>query len=222
MKKIVLCILLLSTLISLFAEDYDYTLQIKAFKPGNQDVEMKINNALTLEDIKGENSSIVLNEYAGKFINNIPSNPTSMVSEVVFSYRIEGADSVETGTSYTLNISMTPFKRVGGPEVIPALFQLGYIDATFPGEANELNVTTRDNWNIEIDSSVLNSNVSTGKGTLSKSWTLNRTEGTNNSSPNWIVRGAVGLILDYQTYQDAKKTPIGKYTSTVTLELVTP
>ena len=40
-------------------------------------------------------------------------------------------------------------------------------------------------------------------------------------APNWVARGAVGVIIDYSSYQSAD-TPYGRYQSnvTVTLEVV--
>ena len=228
MKKIVIFTLLLLIFIPLFAEEYDYTLRIRAFKPGDSGVVMKINNALTLEDLAFTSPSpINLNEHIERFVGNIPStDPSSMVSNVVFSYRIEGADAPESGSvSYTLNISMTPFSREGGTEVIPALFQLGNLDVTFPGSAGEINSPTKDDWNISYaDISVKNEKADSdsGNAVFSETWTVKNTLTSNaNQMPNWIARGAVGLILDYSVFQ-SDKIPFGKYKSTVTLELVTP
>lgn len=233
MKKILLFIiaLLLSVLCPLSSEtSAEDILHISAFKPYEEGVYLHVNNALSHDDVITEGEIIELNDILDRLMGIVSedSNPTSMSSTVVFSYRIEGADkpvNENEQLKYKLIIELEPLKKnVSGKDyAIPVLYQLGYFNTTFPGNAGDDNTPGAegvDGWTITYDSaeSLVNdvANAS-GPAKFEVGLTL---AGTGNHTlgymPNWIARGAVGMIIDYPSYV---KSPYGIYQATANLKL---
>lgn len=204
-------------------------LHISAFKPYKNGVYLHVNNALSHDDVIIEGEIIELNDILDRLMGIVSkdSNPTSMSSTVVFSYRIEGADepmNENEQLKYKLTIELGQLKNVSGKNYdIPVLYQLGYFNTTFPGNAGDDNMPGAegvDGWTITYDSaeSLVNkvANAS-GPAKFEVGLTL---AGTGNHGlgymPNWIARGAVGMIIDYSSYEDA---PYGVYKATAELKL---
>lgn len=228
MKKLI-CLCFIFLLAFILSADDSYVLRIRAFKPGDQDVVLKLNNALTLDDIS--NGDIVnLNDSASEIVGSIPSSaPSSMISKVIFSYRVEGADPPETGNSvgYKLTMTLSPFKLFTGSDsteqdvIIPAYYQLGNLNVTFPGTTEDANSPDLDEWHIEYTdetSYIQNGLADTTNVSFETAWNVSQQEGTRNPMPKWVARGAVGVIIDYRKYSDMA-TPYGKYRATATLRL---
>ena len=203
-------------------------LHISAFKPYKNGVYLHVNNALSHDDII-EGEIIELNDILDRLMGIVSedSNPTSMSSTVVFSYRIEGADkpvNENEQLKYKLTIELGPLKNSSGKEyTIPVLYQLGYFNTTFPGNAGADNTPGAegvDGWTITYDPAVSLDNAvanASGSAEFDVGLTL---AGTGNHElgymPNWIARGAVGMIIDYSSYEGA---PYGVYKATATLTL---
>ena len=189
-------------------------LHISAFKPYKDGVYLHVNNALSHDDVITEGEIIELNEVLSRLMGIVSENstPSSMSSTVVFSYRIEGADEPENGSAkYTLTIELGPLKNISGKDdVIPVLYQLGYLTTTFPGNAGDGNTPGEDGvdgWTIKYDSteSLVNDIAdNSGSANFVVRMTLSGT-GTHELEymPNWIARGAVGMIIDYPSYEAA-------------------
>ena len=202
-------------------------LHISAFKPYKNGVYLHVNNALSHDDVIKEDEIIELNDILDRLMGIVSedSNPSSMGSTVVFSYRIEGADMPENGKlQYKLTIELDPLKNVSGKEyVIPVLYQLGYFNTTFPGNASTDNipgVDGVDGWTITYDSaeSLVNDIANASSPAKFEVW-LTLAETGNHTlgyMPNWIARGAVGMIIDYPSYV---KSPYGIYQATANLKL---
>ena len=216
MKKALFFIiaLLISVLYPLASEtSAEDILHISAFKPYREGVYLHVNNALSHDDVITEGEIIELNDVLDQLMGIVSenSNPTSMSSTVVFSYRIEGADMPENGsTNYNLTIELSPLENISGEGVIPVIYQLGYFNTTFPGSAGADNTPGDegvDGWTIKYDSaeSLIND---IANGSESAKFEIGLTlSGTGNHTlgymPNWIARGAVGMIIDYPSYEAA-------------------
>lgn len=234
MKRLIsILILLFSTFLLYSAVDDEFILHIRAFKPGDSNVELKLNNALSLDDISAYDV-VNLNEAASEIVGNMPtSDPSTMICPVVFSYRVEGADKPGAGNTigYTLSIELTAFKLKSDNSdtsvYIPAYYQLGNLNATFPGNASDeenKNTSVRDDgWEIAYDSGIpaVQGNMATGNQSVvfNTSWTIkNERQNIESDMPRWITRGAVGVIVDYNTF-NAAETPYGQYQATATITL---
>ena len=78
-----------------------------------------MNNALSHDDVIIEGEIIELNDILDRLMGIVSedSNPTSMSSTVVFSYRIEGADepmNENEQLKYKLTIELGQLKNVSG------------------------------------------------------------------------------------------------------------
>lgn len=204
-------------------------LHISAFKPYKNGVYLHVNNALSHDDVIIEDEIIELNDILDRLMGIVSedSNPTSMSSTVVFSYRIEGADepmNENEQLKYKLTIELGQLKNVSGKNYdIPVLYQLGYFNTTFPGNAGDDNTPGAegvDGWTITYDSAEsLVNKVANASGPAKFEVGL-ILKGTGNHvheyMPNWIARGAVGMIIDYPSYE---KSPYGIYKATANLKL---
>lgn len=252
MKKFIVYLFLIFGLTILYAADLA-DLHITAFKPVDSGVKLVVNDALTRNNITSDGQIIDLDQNGSAFIGQIPSyTPSSIVGEVAFSYRIEGAEPSDGSSEakYKLNLTLEPFKQVIeeqdseedkepveiNPAVIPAYFQLGNFNVTFPGAAQD-NVTDKNKpeskgWRIfysEDEKEVTTLAAQGMRADESQNASFDVEIGVKKGdapdaaafAPNWVARGAVGVIIDYSSYQSAD-TPYGRYQSnvTVTLEVV--
>ena len=220
MRKLLSILFLLFALHTLTAAGSD-TLMITAFKPDpyqETGVYLKVSNALTREDMvaaEGTESIIDVSDYIGSLLGRQPASGT-MSSTVIFSYRVEGNEEPEGNTvSYKLRIDISPLAN--GNENLTAYYQIGNFDVVFPGNAGEINTSTKDGWKIAYDNtSVRNLTVSTEAVSVGDiKWTISK-EPTSGTIPVWIARGAVGMVIDSTDYNSK---PFGKYKADVTITL---
>lgn len=251
MKKIfIICFFLIIGMTTLSAAN-SAELHISAFKPGDSGVKLVVNDALTRNNITSDGQVIDLDQNGSAFIGQIPNyTPSSMISEVAFSYRIEGAEPSDgrTEAKYKLNITLEPFKQVieaqssdegeetveVAPAIIPAFFQLGNFNVTFPGTAHDKpedkNKPSSKGWRIfylegteETTIPAVKSSIANESQNASFNIILGISKNTEDStaastSPNWVARGAVGVIIDYSRIQ-SDEVPYGRYQSNVIVTL---
>lgn len=220
--SLLILIMIICTVLHAESPASEDTLNITAFKPFKSGIKLHVNNALTMEDIS--NGTVInLNEIAGDLMGNADNIPSTMTSNVIFSYRVEGADQPQDdaiGLTYTLTITAEPLKNITNEEAgsIPVLYQLGHFDATFPGTASILNNHESGGWTINYASEAVYSQKATESSPFSKevSWTVKETNDQGITMPNWITRGAIGMVIDYASYNEAAH---GVYRADISLTL---
>ena len=226
MRRLAISLLLLVTTIMPIVSQtvaFEETLRISAFKPFRSGVYLHVNDALTMNDVEGDGYTINLNEIGDEIMGTVDpeadgTTSSAMNSRVVFSYRVEGADQ-PTGADhlgYGISIDITPMTN--GEYVIPVLYQLGNFNATFPGNAGDENMPSRDGWAVAYTSTDIRNEVSKegSKAQFNAEWSITKTETQNKDMPLWVTRGAIGMVVDYSAYENA---PYGVYKAKVTMEL---
>lgn len=228
MRRLAISLLLLvATIMPIVSQTvaFEETLRISAFKPFRSGVYLHVNDALTMNDVEGDGYTINLNEIGDEIMGTVDpeadgTTSSAMNSRVVFSYRVEGADQ-PTGADhlgYGISIDITPMTN--GEYVIPVLYQLGNFNATFPGNAGDENMPSRDGWAVAYTSTDIRNEIAT-KGSpaqFNADWSITETENQDKDMPLWVTRGAIGMVVDYSAYEN-ENAPYGVYKAEVQMEL---
>lgn len=239
MKKIILIsILVLLLAISSFADAIKTspgTFEIKAYKLDRAaGVTITIVDALTgsLNEITGSLNEI--EEEEGLDINGYftPGNAMSAskenVDDIAFAYRVSG----NSAGKYTVSIKVTPFiekikneigEESNGKGVIAASYFLinetvRFLDSNkattsdYQENVKGLKIADTDSDGTNKESIYLNSIGS--EGYLYDGFEISGS--SNGTNDFWIARGAVGFVVDSDTYE---KVPEGIYKATITVTL---